>query len=93
MPAPLQCITLVEVASHVMGSHAAAPEAASVLLPSICKSLSAVGRLMLACAHQSVKVHRPLLASVKVLLHGLRCCCQPQEYQFVPDGLITCNRV
>ena len=69
----LQCITLVEVASRVMASFAAAPEAAStasVLLPPIGGFLSSLRHSAQACGQKLTRARRSLLASVELVLEG-----------------------
>ena len=72
-PALPQCITLVEVASRVMASFAAAPEAASaasVLLPPICNILMTLIDHVQKCSQKLNTARRSLLASVKLVLEG-----------------------
>ena len=73
-PAPPQCITLVEVASRVLASFAAVPEAASaasVLLPPISRFLSGpLSDSAQKCGQKLNKARRSLLASVELLLEG-----------------------
>ena len=73
-PAPPQCISLVEVASRVMASFAARPEAASaasMLLPPISHFLSGpLSDSAQKCGLKLNKARRSLLASVELLLEG-----------------------
>lgn len=69
---PQQCVALVKVASRVMASFAAAPEAAaSVLLQPISNFLVALAcRDPLCIVRQPAGPRRSLLASVQVVLEG-----------------------
>ena len=72
-PAPPQCIMLVEVASRVMASFAAAPDAASaasVLLPPISKFLYSLRDSAQKCAQKLDRARRSLLASAELVLEG-----------------------
>ncbi len=84
VPGPQQCFKLVEVASRVMASFAAAPEAAfaaSVLLPASIIFLSAVCNTDLSwTAGQLAGARRALIASVQVIVEG-------------PSPLLTAARV
>ncbi len=73
VPVPPMCIMLTELASRIMATFAAAPEAASaasVLLLPISSFLDAVGVCTSECAQKLVATRRSLLASARLVLEG-----------------------